>query len=67
MIGAGALVKADVPDYAVMAGVPARRIGWACRCGTTLKFDGDKSLCAYCGSEYRAEDNNLVPIKEVIG
>lgn len=37
LIGAGAVVKDDVPDYAVMAGVPARQVGWACRCGTTLK------------------------------
>ncbi len=37
LIGAGAVVKDDVPDYAVMAGVPARQVGWACKCGTTLK------------------------------
>jgi UDP-2-acetamido-3-amino-2,3-dideoxy-glucuronate N-acetyltransferase len=38
LIAAGAVVKKDVPDYAVMAGVPARQVGWACKCGTTLKF-----------------------------
>ena len=34
MIGAGAVVTTDVKDYALMAGVPARRIGWVCECGT---------------------------------
>jgi UDP-2-acetamido-3-amino-2,3-dideoxy-glucuronate N-acetyltransferase len=37
MIAAGAVIKADVPDYAVMAGVPARQVGWTCKCGTTLR------------------------------
>ena len=35
-IGAGAVVKSDVPDYAIFAGVPAKQIGWACKCGVTL-------------------------------
>lgn len=39
LVGAGALVKESVPDYAVVVGVPARQIGWACKCGTTLKFE----------------------------
>ncbi|MBI4682162.1 MAG: Gfo/Idh/MocA family oxidoreductase [Nitrospirae bacterium] len=66
LIGAGAVVKSDVPDYAIIAGVPARQIGWACRCGTTLKFNEQSASCAYCGSEYRLENNNLVIIKEEI-
>ncbi len=38
MIGASAVVRSDVPDYAVVAGVPSRQIGWTCKCGTTLRF-----------------------------
>lgn len=38
LIAAGAVVKSDVPDYALVAGVPARQIGWVCKCGTTLRF-----------------------------
>ena len=36
LIGSGAVVTKDVPDHAVMVGVPARQIGWACECGTIL-------------------------------
>jgi UDP-2-acetamido-3-amino-2,3-dideoxy-glucuronate N-acetyltransferase len=70
IIAAGAVVKADVPDYAVVAGVPARKVGWACKCGTTLKFDDkvlsktSEALCAYCGNRYRLEGDSLKVITE---
>jgi UDP-2-acetamido-3-amino-2,3-dideoxy-glucuronate N-acetyltransferase len=64
VIGAGAVVKSDVPDYAIVVGVPARRVGWACRCGTTLKFDGAGAVCGYCGNEYRLDGEGPVPVRE---
>ena len=41
-IGAGAVVKSNVPNYAIMVGVPAKHKGWMCKCGVTLKFNSDK-------------------------
>jgi UDP-2-acetamido-3-amino-2,3-dideoxy-glucuronate N-acetyltransferase len=66
MIGAGAVVKTDVPDYAVVVGVPAKQISWACKCGTTLKFNDNLATCGYCGSEYGLQDSNLKVVQEKI-
>lgn len=48
LVAAGAVVTKDVPDYALMAGVPARRIGWVCECGARL----DDTLVCSCGRRY---------------
>lgn len=57
-VGAGAVVAKDVPAYALMVGVPARRIGWMCQCGERLSDRGTGS-CAACGSTYEAEGGEL--------
>ena len=48
LIAAGAVVTKDVKDFALMAGVPARQIGWVCECGERL----DDSLVCSCGRKY---------------
>lgn len=55
-VAAGALVARDVPDYALVAGVPARIIGWVCRCGGRLRFEGDM---AQCQEEYDLEGQRV--------
>jgi UDP-2-acetamido-3-amino-2,3-dideoxy-glucuronate N-acetyltransferase len=49
-VGAGAVVRGDVPPHALMLGVPARRRGWMCRCGARLPDAGGLVTCAACGA-----------------
>jgi len=58
-IGAGAVVRGDVPDYALMVGVPARRVGWMCQCGERLALRSAEAECAACGARYREEGGLL--------
>lgn len=57
-VGAGAVVADDVADYALVVGVPARRVGWMCQCGERLPDSGD-GTCGACGSTYVATADGI--------
>jgi UDP-2-acetamido-3-amino-2,3-dideoxy-glucuronate N-acetyltransferase len=55
-VGAGAVINRNVPDFALMAGVPARQIGWMSRFGERLNLplQGDaETVCAHTGDRYK--------------
>lgn len=61
-IGAGALINKDVPDFALMAGVPAKQIGWISEYGEQLDLplSGNKSAkCCNTGHIYILNGNKL--------
>lgn len=60
-IGAGATVTNDVPDFAIMVGTPAKRIGWISMAGARL---GNDLICPIDNSKYELDKNNLLSIKK---
>lgn len=61
-IGAGAVINKDVPDYALMVGVPARQIGWMSEYGEQLDLplNGHAEVkCQYTGHVYQLSDSEL--------
>ncbi|MGF1596286.1 MAG: Gfo/Idh/MocA family oxidoreductase [Acidimicrobiales bacterium] len=58
-VAAGAVVTKDVPDYALMVGVPARQIGWVSREGEVL---GQDLVCPRTGERYAVVDERLTPL-----
>ena len=55
-VGAGAVVSRDVADFALVVGVPARRIGWVSRQGERLVFDEGRAVCPATGERYVLRD-----------
>ncbi len=61
LVAAGSVVTADVPDFALVAGVPARRIRWVGRAGVPLEHNGDGTwTCPQTGEKYIEKDDRLM-------
>jgi len=61
-VAAGAVVTRAVPPFALVAGVPARRIGWMCACGVRLPFDAvaaGYATCEACGATYAGAEDRI--------
>jgi len=52
LVGSGSVVNKNVPDYALVVGVPAKQIGWVCECGCSLQKDAGKWVCDQCGKRF---------------
>jgi acetyltransferase-like isoleucine patch superfamily enzyme len=63
-VAAGAVVTKDVPAFALMAGVPARRLGWVGKAGEPLRQEGGFWVCPATGAKYIEDGNSLKESEE---
>jgi UDP-2-acetamido-3-amino-2,3-dideoxy-glucuronate N-acetyltransferase len=61
-IGAGAVISKDVPDYALMIGVPGKQVGWMSEYGEKLDLPitgNAKTICKHTNQVYELKDNKV--------
>jgi UDP-2-acetamido-3-amino-2,3-dideoxy-glucuronate N-acetyltransferase len=65
-VGAGAVVKKDVPDYAMIAGNPGSIKGWMCQCGNRITFHDRVGKCVECNKEYEMNNGKVYLQKGIV-
>jgi UDP-2-acetamido-3-amino-2,3-dideoxy-glucuronate N-acetyltransferase len=58
-VAAGAVVKDDIPAFALVAGVPAKQIGWMCVCGERLQDSKKGFACSVCSRRYKLHNDEM--------
>ena len=62
MVGAGSVVIRDVRPFELVAGSPARHVGWVCRCGERLADAPGRVRCSACGLGYVIGPRGVTPV-----
>lgn len=65
-VGAGAVINRNVPDYALVVGVPGKQIGWMSEFGEQLPLPlrgSGEAICTHTGAIYRLQDNQLTKLE----
>ena len=64
LIGAGAVVTKNVPDYALVVGNPGKVVGWVSEAGKKLKFDKKNiAFCEKSRKKYKLENNTVTEVE----
>ena len=62
LIGSGAVVAEDIPDYVQVAGNPTKVVGYICQCDVLLEFNGPITTCSRCGLNLRNDGGDVLSL-----